>query len=120
MKNTKLNQFDAEVFPVQSTAKITELILGNERDLVARVAPLVRGQSIALDLSQVERVDAAGVSALVELYSTACLAGHDFCILNAAPHVAEVLAVCGLDRLLMSHNVAQDSYSGQQAQFKAA
>jgi hypothetical protein len=34
--------------------------------------------------------------------------------------VAAVLAVCGLDRLLMSHNVAQDSYSGQQAQFKAA
>jgi len=120
VKNTNLNQFDAEVFPVQSSAKITELVLGHERDLVARVAPLVRGQSIALDLSQVERVDAAGVSALVELYSTACLAGHDFCILNAAPHVAEVLAVCGLDRLLMSHNVAQNSYSGHRIELTAA
>ena len=120
MKKTNLNQFDAEVIPVQSSAKITELILGHERDLVAHVAPLVRGQSIALDLSKVERVDAAGVSALVELYSTACLAGHEFCILNATPHVAKVLALCGLDRILMSHNAVQDSYSGHRIELSAA
>src|SRR5580658_4972815 len=105
MKMTNSNRFDVQVFPVKSTTKLTELVLGHERDLVARVAPLVRKQSIALDLAEVERVDAAGIAALVELYTIACQAGHGFYVLNAAPHVAKVLAICGLDRYLMSHNV---------------
>jgi anti-anti-sigma factor len=117
---TNLNRNDAQVFPVQSTTKLTELILGHERDLVARVAPLVRGQSIALDLSQVERVDAAGIAALVELYAIACQAGHSFYILNAGPHVAEVLRLCGLDRILISHNVVPESYSGRRMELSAA
>ena len=120
MTRSNLNQNDAQVFPVKGSMRITELVLGHERDLVARVAPLVRGQSIALDLSQVERVDAAGIAALVELYAIACEAGHSFYILNASPHVTQVLAVCGLDRILMSHNVVPDSYSGRQMELSAA
>jgi anti-anti-sigma factor len=115
-----LNQNDAQVFPVRSTTKLTELVLGHERDLVARVAPLVRGQSIALDLSQVERVDAAGVAALVELYALACEAGHSFYILNASAHVTQVLALCGLDRILMSHDMVHESYCGRQIELSAA
>ncbi len=120
MTMTNSNRNDAQIFPVTSTPRLHELVLGYERDLVARVAPLVRGQSIALDLAPIERVDAAGIAALVELYSIACESGHEFCILNAAPHVAEVLRVCGLDRILMSHNVVRNSYSGQQIQLTAA
>jgi anti-anti-sigma factor len=120
MKMTNSNRFDVQVFPVKSTTKLTELVLGHERDLVSRVAPLVRAQSIALDLVEVERVDAAGIAALIELYTIACQAGHGFCILNPSPHVAKVLAVCGLDRFLMSHNMVQDSYSAEQMELSAA
>ena len=120
MTTTHINRNDDQVFPVTSTPKLHELVLGYERDLVARVAPLVRGQSIALDLAPISRVDAAGIAALVELYSIACEAGHDFCILNAAPHVAEVLRVCGLDRILLSHDVERCSYSGRQVELTAA
>jgi anti-anti-sigma factor len=120
MKSTNLNQLDARVFPVKNTMKIGELVLGHERDLVVRVAPLVRAQSVALDLAEIERVDAAGIAALIELYTIACQAGHGFSILNATPHVAKLLAVCGLDRFLLSHNVMQDSYCGRQAELTAA
>jgi anti-anti-sigma factor len=120
MTMTNINRNDDRVFPVTSTPKLHELVLGYERDLVARVAPLVRGQSIALNLAPIERVDAAGIAALVELYGIACESGHDFCILNVAPHVAEVLRVCGLDRILMSHNAVLDSYSGRQIELTAA
>jgi anti-anti-sigma factor len=120
MTMTNLNRNSAQVFPVRSTTKLTELVLGNERDLVARVAPLVRGQSIALDLAEIERVDAAGIAALIELYTIACQAGHGFCLLNATPHVTRVLSICGLDRILLSHNVVQNSYSGQQIELSAA
>jgi anti-anti-sigma factor len=117
---TNINRNDAQIFPVTSTPKLHELVLGYERDLVARVAPLVRGQSVALDLAPISRVDAAGVAALVELYSIACESGHDFCILNATPHVAEVLRLCGLDRILMSHNAVHNSYSDHQVELSAA
>jgi anti-anti-sigma factor len=100
--------------------RITELVLGHERDLVARVAPLVRVQSIALDLAEIERVDAAGIAALIELYTIACQAGHGFCLLNATPHVTKVLSICGIDRILVSHNVVPDSYSGQRMELSAA
>jgi anti-anti-sigma factor len=120
MTMTNLNESGGQVFPVKANAKLSELVLGHERDLVARVAPLVRGQSIALDLAQIERVDAAGIAALVELYALACEAGNDFCILNAAPHVTEVLRVCGLDRILISHNAVHDSYSGRRIERTAA
>jgi anti-anti-sigma factor len=120
MTTTNLNRNDAQVFPVTSTTKLTELVLGYERDLVARVAPLVRGQSIALDLSMVERVDAAGVAALVELYTLACEAGHAFYILNASAHVTQVLRLCGLDRILMSHDMVRPSYCGRQIELSAA
>ncbi len=120
MTTTHINRNDDQVFPVTSTPKLHELILGHERDLVARVAPLVRGQSVALDLAPIERVDAAGIAALVELYSIACESGHDFCIMNAAPHVVEVLRLCGLDRILLSHNAVRNSYSGRRAELTAA
>ena len=65
-------------------------------------------------------IAAAGIAALIELYTIACQEGHQFCVLNPMPHVAKVLAVCGLDRFLMSHNVELDSYSGQQIELTAA
>jgi anti-anti-sigma factor len=84
------------------------------------MGPLVSRQSIALDLTPVERIDAAGIAALVTLYTNACQAGHSFTVSNAQPHVARILALVGLDRILMSQNAVQSSQSGPRLQRSAA
>ena len=59
----------------------------------------------------VERIDAAGIAALISLYRLASEAGHHFSVSSASPHVVELLALVGLDRILMSHNAKQPSHS---------
>jgi anti-anti-sigma factor len=85
-----------------AAAEPTEWVRGNDADLLARFTPLVRGQSVKLDFSHVERIDAAGLSALISLYREAHEAGHSFAITNPTSHVREILAVVGLDRVLLA------------------
>ncbi len=98
---------------VESTeiAGLTELVRGCDRRLVDRLAAHVRRQSLALDFHSVERIDAAGISALTTLYCNARQAGHHFTIFNASPRVMEVLSLVGLDRILLSRNAVHESYS---------
>lgn len=84
--------------------EMTELVRGDEQCLIQRVAPLLREKSIALDLHKIDRIDAAGIAALISLYSTARSAGHQFTVCNVKPRVAEILALVGLDHILVSHN----------------
>ena len=56
----------------------------------------------------VTRIDAAGIAALIALYRTAENAGTRFVILHATPHVAAILALVGLDRILFSHDEEVD------------
>jgi anti-anti-sigma factor len=88
---------------------LNELVRGQEQLFVERLSPLVREQSVLLDFTRVDRVDAAGIAALISLYATAQTAGHCFCITGARPHVAEVLTLVGLDRILLSHNAVPDA-----------
>jgi len=81
-----------------------DLVRGSEHKLMARLAPLVRRQSVALDLGQVKRIDAAGVAALVSLYRGAREAGHSFTVCNPTRRVEEVLALFGLDQVLVSRH----------------
>jgi len=81
-----------------------EWVRGNGGELLARLSPLVREQSVLLDFSPVERIDAAGLTALVALYREARVAGHRFAVTNATPRVAEILAVVGLDRVLLAES----------------
>ena len=53
-----------------------ELIRGKEQRLVERIAPLAREHNVWLDLCGVERIDAAGIAALISLYTCAHSAGH--------------------------------------------
>ena len=85
---------------------ITELVRGREKDLLERVSPLVRRQDVALDLDGVERVDAAGLALLVELYCEAIKAGHEFTLTRPGRHVREVLRLVGLDRMLLADEAA--------------
>jgi anti-anti-sigma factor len=100
--------------------KVTELVRGNERRLLEHLGQLVRRQSVTLDLSSVERIDAAGISALVALYTTAREAGHSFTVCRASRRVAEVLALVGLDRILISHPAVWKPRPGRRLQLNAA
>ena len=91
--------------------ELTELVRGCDRHLVEAMTPVVRRQSVSLDMTSVERIDAAGIAALISLYRIAHEAGHNFSVSNAAPHVAELLALVGLDRILLSHNANSSSHS---------
>jgi anti-anti-sigma factor len=97
-----------------------ELVWGHDQWLLQRVMPLVSQQSLVLDLRSIERIDAAGIAALVTLYATACQAGHSFTVSNPLPQVARILALVGLDRIFLSQNAVQTSYCGPQLQRSAA
>lgn len=78
-----------------------ELVRGQEQEFVERVTPLVRKQSVTLDFCQIERIDAAGIAALISLYGLAQNAGNEFNVVNACPHVVEILTLVSLDRILI-------------------
>ncbi len=99
---------------------LTELVKGNECGLVDEMTPVVRQQSVWLSLERVERIDAAGISALIFLYRTAREAGNCFRIANLKPHVAEILALVGVDRILVSHNARQLNQDGSRLAQNAA
>ena len=50
---------------------LTELVRGSEASLIDEMTPMVQCGSVRLDLYRVERIDAAGVAALISLYRTA-------------------------------------------------
>jgi anti-anti-sigma factor len=101
-------------------AEMTELVRGNEQALLQRVAPLTARQNVCLDMSSVERIDAAGIAALISLYACARDAGHRFSICGASHRVAEILNLVGLDRILESHNVMLNSHTGLRTERPAA
>ena len=101
-------------------AQMTELIRGQNESLLEQVMPLVRRQNVTLDLQSVERIDAAGIAALISLYGCARDVGHRFTVVNASPRVAGILTLVGLDRILLSQNAARGSQSGPFYQRSAA
>jgi anti-anti-sigma factor len=90
--------------PIVAPANLRELVRGQEQCLLERLAPVVREHSVTLDFRNVARIDAAGIAALISLYSAAHAAGHEFSIINASHRVEEILTIVGLDRILVSHN----------------
>ncbi len=113
--------------PISNTAALAgqqtemiELVSGREKELLEWLIPLVRRQSVTLDLGSVQRIDAAGISALVSLYSIARQAGHRFSVANLSPHVAEVLRLVGLERILLPHRAVWRSDSTPRLEQTAA
>lgn len=92
--------------------ELKELVRGSEHLLIEEMTPVVQRQSVSLDLGCVERIDAAGIAALISLYRISDESGHKFSVSNAAPHVAELLALVGLDRILLSRNAKQAPQCG--------
>jgi anti-anti-sigma factor len=94
-----------ETTTTMTPGNLREVVRGQEHCLIDIMEPVVRRQSVTLDLGQIERIDAAGIAALISLYSSAHVAGHEFTIVNASNHVAEILALVGLDRILMDSDL---------------
>lgn len=92
---------------VMAECDITELVRGQDRELVERMTPVVQEKSVALDLGNVERIDAAGIAALISLYGLARDAGHGFAVANPTAHVKEILSLVGLDRILLSQHACK-------------
>jgi len=94
-----------EMFVIEP-AGFTELVRGAEQRLITLFAPLVQRQSVALDLSKIERIDAAGIAALITLYADATQAGHTFAVCNVSAHVSEILGLVGLAPILIAKDAA--------------
>lgn len=87
---------------------VRELVRGQEQAFLQQLRPLVRRQSVTLDFEPIERIDAAGLAALISLYCDACKAGYRFALANPSPRVREILALVGLDALLVSQDTEED------------
>ena len=87
---------------------LDSLVRGTEAELLNQIMPLVQSQSVWLDLACVERIDAAGIAALIALYRAAREAGRCFGVTNPTPHVSEILSLVGLDRFLMNESSGED------------
>lgn len=117
MTGTISNLVDTAISPTSGLpgqielAELTELVRGSEQSLLERLTPLVRRQSVLLDLGRVQRIDAAGIAALISLHANAYEAGYCFTVVNPTPHVAEILSLVGLERILVSRNAVEKSYS---------
>jgi anti-anti-sigma factor len=86
---------------IQFVSSVRQLVRGREQEVLEELQPLVESGSVRLDLSSTERIDAAGLAALVSLYCAACKASHEFVIVNPSRQVARILAIVGLDRVLL-------------------
>jgi anti-anti-sigma factor len=96
---------------VKTPDRLTELVRGTDHVLVNYVEPLVRTSNVTLDCKAIERVDAAGIAALITLYGIAQEAGNTFYVCNLKTHVAEILALVGLDRILVEQESSYSSHS---------
>jgi anti-anti-sigma factor len=112
-----INLGEMELQPMKPTwvkPAAGKLVRGSELQFVAQVRPVAAERDVILDLSQVERIDAAGVTALLTLLNGAREAGHSLHIGSASAHVTEVLGLLGLDRVLFPADF------GDQTVFNAA
>ncbi len=120
MATTIFNPISKTTALAGQETELIDLVRGREKELLDWLSPLVRRQSVTLDLRSVERIDAAGVAALVSLYSSARQAGHRFTVAHPSPRVAEVLSLVGLERILLLHRAAWKSQSGSRFERSAA
>ncbi len=79
-----------------------ELVRGNETEILEQLLPRIRRGPVTLDLAQVERIDAAGIAALITLYCTSVEAGTEFSVVAPSHHVLELLQLVGLEKILVA------------------
>ena len=100
--------------------RIRELVRGQEQGFIEELAPAVVRENVALDFGTVERIDAAGLAALITLYTDACKAGHTLTVSRPSRHVREILQIVGLDRILVAQQEPEAGLGCMQFQGSAA
>jgi anti-anti-sigma regulatory factor len=100
--------------------RMKELVRGQEHGFLEELAPRVVQESLDLDFGAVERIDAAGLAALITLYTDACKAGRTLTVSRPSRHVREILELVGLDRILLASPDAGRAYGRMQLQGTAA
>jgi anti-anti-sigma factor len=101
-------------------AEMTELVRGQEQKLLERLAPLAASQSVTLDLGDVERIDAAGIAALIRLYCIASDSGHSFTVSHAREHIKEILHLVGMARIVAGPGAEEAPCSSLRLELSAA
>jgi anti-anti-sigma factor len=114
MKNSS---FESAIILVSDT---TELVRGQEQKFLEQIMPRVRRQSVALNLESVDRIDAAGLAALVTLYCESCKAGNSFTVSHPCRRVREILELVGLDRILVRESEVERCFESALLQESAA
>ena len=104
----------------QFVSGVTELIKGQEQEFLNQLQPLVVRQDVTLDLDGTERIDAAGLAALIALYCDARKSGYRFLVINPSPRVSEILRMVGLDAILVSRSAQETCCFTPQLQETAA
>ena len=97
-----------------------ELVRGAESEILADLVPRVQQQSLALDLAQVNRIDASGIATLITLYCTSVESGTHFSVVNPSNHVLELLRIVGLESILVSYDLLTESYDQEQSLLEPA
>lgn len=83
--------------PGLAVVRCTGRMVAGERNLERLVSILDCAEPrLALDLAEVEAIDAAGVGALADLLRRAQAEGRELILWNAGAHVREVLDVTGV------------------------
>jgi len=95
------NENRASQSPIATVALNCELVRGTEDLIVGELISRVKQESVALDLSKVERIDAAGIAALITLYCTAIEAGNQFYVVSPSARVLDMLRLVGLESILV-------------------
>jgi len=91
------------VNPIASVVAINyELVRGAESQIIDELLPRVQQESVALNLAGVERIDAAGIAALITIYCTAVESGTEFSVVAPSPRVLELLRLVGLESILVA------------------
>jgi len=97
----------AQASSTQFASGVHDLVRGREQEFIEELQPLVQSQSVRLDMTSIARIDAAGIAALVVLYREAKNAGHCFAVINPSHRVARILALAGLDRILVLNDTGK-------------
>jgi anti-anti-sigma factor len=104
-----LNKNRASQSLIATIALNCELVRGTEEQIVDELMPRVKQESIALDLSKIERIDAAGIAALITLYCTAIEAGREFYVVSPSARVLDLLRLVGLESILVPAGKSTES-----------
>jgi anti-anti-sigma factor len=92
---------------VTAPAAFAELVRGNDQRFIGQFCPLVTECNLIIDMTAVQRIDAAGIAALISLYGCAREAGNTFHVSRVNPRVEEILQLVGLDHILVTSDAGR-------------